>query len=101
MSMLIYLGTVGIGIVAQHVSREVDKLVGVEAPTVCIEVITDLFGSDVSVDELGMAEVPVSQIVDCIADELGGGTFDGFVGGKRAGEDDVLGFLASMDNSEA
>ena len=40
---------VGVGIISHHLCREIDKFTGVETPAICIEVIKQLFRSDVCV----------------------------------------------------
>ncbi len=88
---------VGIGVIAQHVGGEADKLARVEAPAVRVEMVEELFGGDVGV-ETGVAEVPIPHFFDCLTDEFGGGPLGSLVRSVIANKDGMFGFAACTDH---
>ena len=89
----------GISVVAKHVCGEADKFAWVEAATVGIKVVEQLFCGDMGVEGVGMAKVSVPDFFNVVVDELGSGAFCDLVGGEVADKDCMLGFMTGRDNS--
>ena len=87
-----------IGVVTEHLSWEVDEFAWVEATTVGVEMVKQLFCHDVGVERSRVMEVVVPEFANDIADELGCGAFGGSEGSLVAEEDCMGGFVSCTDN---
>ena len=47
--------------------------------------LQELFGGDRGVEGMSVAEIAISQFIDVMADDFGGGAFGGFIRGKSQG----------------
>jgi len=85
-------------VVTEHVCGEAYKLAQVEAAAVGIKMVHQLFGSYIGVEGRGVVEIPISEFVHGITDELGSWLFCGLRAGKVTDQDGMSGFMVGTYN---
>ncbi len=95
-----------LSVVLGHVQAEGDHVNGMQPPAVGIEVGHDLKGHDLCVENLGVLQVILPNLVNDVVEELGNPMFDcivagivveaGFVGGLGANTDDGCGVIGNV-----